>query len=875
SEPDLPSITVIITDSLGVTHTVSTDANGNYTATVPVGSTTADVDEATLPAGYVQTAGADPSTVTALAGNTIDIGNDGYQPQGAVTGHIFEDTDGNGAQDGGEPDLPNITVVITDSLGVTHTVTTDANGNYTTTVPVGLTIADVDETTLPAGYVQTGGSDPSPVTVVAGNTTNVPSGGYQPQSAVTGHIFEDTNGNGTQDEGEPNLSGIHVVITDSLGATQTVTTLANGNYVAIVPAGSTSADVDETTLPAGYVQTAGDDPSTVTVPSGTPVSIGNDGYQPQGLVNGHLFVDTNGNGAQDQSEPNLPNVTVVITDSLGMTYPMTSDANGNYTTTVPAGPTIADVDESTLPVGYVQTAGSDPSPVIALAGKITSVGNDGYQPQGAVRGHVFKDTNGNAIQNENEPDLPGVRLVITNSLGMTQTATTDAHGDYTATVPAGATKVDVDETTLPVGSVQTAGNDPSTVTVPMGTVTSAGNAGYQPQGIISGHIYKDSNGNGQQDEGEPNLPDVMVIITDSLGITHVVTTDRSGKYQLGVPVGLTTADIVESSLPPGLIQSAGSDPMIVDVLPGQKVLIVSDGYTLAHTASLGGFLWIDVNGNGKQDQAEMNQPLVGSVVSLFLADSVNSATAQESNPLAVQTTGNDGRYLFTNLQSGNYVVQIVAPTGYISTQGGADPNNDDDTDSNGVPVGNAVRSLPVTLQTGTEPTNDGDTDADTNLTVDFGFYLFARMGDYVWSDANGNGIQDTDETGIANVTITLYSNVPSELIPNAGQTTKVALMKSDAQGHYQFDQLAPGAYIVEFTPPADYTASPMHRGGNDANDSDVDVSTDFRTLPITLRSGEYNATLDAGLIQVPTGLHPNPEPAAPVQSRIFLPLINR
>ena len=89
----------------------------------------------------------------------------------------------------------------------------------------------------------------------------------------------------------------------------------------------------------------------MTVVPGVVNNAGKDGYQPRGTVFGHLFVDTDGNGAQNGAEPNLSGVSVVITDALGVTQTVTSDASGNYTATVPAGSTTADVVEATLPVG--------------------------------------------------------------------------------------------------------------------------------------------------------------------------------------------------------------------------------------------------------------------------------------------------------------------------------------------------------------------------------------------------------------------------------------------------------------------------------------------------------------------------------------------
>ncbi|MBW7884061.1 MAG: DUF11 domain-containing protein, partial [Caldilineaceae bacterium] len=364
----------------GVTSTVLTDANGIYTATVPTGSTTVDVDNSTLPAGMVQTGGIDPSPVTVVPGPN-DAGNDGYQAQAILTGVVYQDTNGNGTQDPGEPGLPGITMVITDSLGATQTQLTDANGIYTATVPTGSTTVDVDNSTLPAGMVQTGGVDPSPVNVAPG-LNDAGSDGFQAQGTLMGVVYQDTNGNGAQDPGEPGLPGVTVIITDSLGVMRTVLTDASGIYTATVPTGSTTIDVDNSTLPGGMVQTGGVDPNPFTVVPG-PNDAGRDGYRLQGTLAGLIYQDTNGNGTQDPGEPGLPGVTVIITDSLGITHTALTDANGIYTATMPTGSTTVDVDNTTLPAGMVQTDGVDPSPLTVVLGP-NDAGRDGYQPPAEI-----------------------------------------------------------------------------------------------------------------------------------------------------------------------------------------------------------------------------------------------------------------------------------------------------------------------------------------------------------------------------------------------------------------------------------------------------------------------------------------------------------
>ena len=66
---------------------------------------------------------------------------------------------------------------------------------------------------------------------------------------------------------------------------------------------------------------------------------------------------------------------------------------------MPAGTTTADVDETDpqYPVNHTQTEGDDPTTVQAVGGEDTSLGNDGYAPNGTVSGHLYIDTNGDGV----------------------------------------------------------------------------------------------------------------------------------------------------------------------------------------------------------------------------------------------------------------------------------------------------------------------------------------------------------------------------------------------------------------------------------------------------------------------------------------------
>ncbi|NJN84121.1 MAG: DUF11 domain-containing protein [Caldilineaceae bacterium] len=79
------------------------------------------------------------------------------QSTGQLVVEVYEDVNDNGVRDAGEG-LPGVDVLVTPSVGSAFTVTTDADGLFTTTVASGTTGVDVDDTDLPAGASQTVGT---------------------------------------------------------------------------------------------------------------------------------------------------------------------------------------------------------------------------------------------------------------------------------------------------------------------------------------------------------------------------------------------------------------------------------------------------------------------------------------------------------------------------------------------------------------------------------------------------------------------------------------------------------------------------------------------------------------------------------------------
>jgi len=130
-----------------------------------------------------------------------------------------------------------------------------------------------------------------------------------------------------------------------------------------------------------------------------------------------------------------------------------------------------------------------------------------------------------------------------------------------------------------------------------------------------------------------------------------------------------------------------------------------------------------------------------------------------------------------------------------------------------------------------------------------GCYLVLQIGDYVWFDANNDGIQDPAEPALGGVTVTL--------LDAAGQP--VAVTTTDVNGYYnfgpeagveanttyelQFDVLGAGKTITGLPAgitPADLVESPANAGDSDLRDNDMVNGS------ITVTTGtESDHTLDA------------------------------
>ena len=788
--------------------------------------------------------------------NTIDAGY--YQPA-TIGDFVWNDANANGQQDVGETGLNGVSVTLfrpgfgpdgiagnADDATAVATTTTAGGGAYSIT---GLRPGTYQvQFGTYAGFVRTlvdqgadaSDSDANVATgltatfaVAAGATNNTLDAGFYQPGTVFGHLYIDTNGNGTQDSGEPDLANVNVVVTDVNGAIQTVSTDASGDWTAAVPPGSTTANVDETDpqYPTGYTQTEGNDPTTVTAVSGANVDAGNDGYFLPGVISGSVLADTDNDNLGNTG---IPGVTLTLVDSAGnpvdgnaglpgvQPITTTTASNGSYSfTNLPPG-TYGVLE--TQPSGYRSVSdrdGGNPDeirPITVTAGA-TNSGNDFTEEQpGSISGQVMKDTDGD---NDADDPLSGVVLRLLNSsgnpvfdgFGQPVTATTDVNGNYSfSALDPGSYQISQDQPSNYNSVSDTDGANNNRIGDQTPVVVSAGqnNGGNDfleiELGVISGYVRTDDDNNGSGDTGLGgvvlNLLDGSGNpVLDGLGAPIQVSTNASGFYQFTlVPVGTYR---VSQNQPAGYASVSDVDGANNNVVGDETPIVMTPGLVVANRnfvevayGAISGSVLADVD-----DDGDGEGPLAN--VTLTLLD--GSGNPVDGNPglpgvqLVTTTTNSLGGYRFDNLLPGTYQVSETQPSGYgsVTDSDAGNPNL----------IGNIT---PITVNPGQE----------VGLR-DFIEIELCTISGYVYAGT----------TPMGGVTLTLLdeNGDPVDGDPDTPGVQPVTTV-TDGSGFYQFGGVRPGIYQVGQTQPYGYDSF------GDIDGGDINIIGDV--TPITLLPGQ-------------------------------------
>ncbi|HCJ4253420.1 TPA: cell surface protein [Enterococcus faecalis] len=476
--------TIEVRDAAGtVLGTATTGTDGKYTVTLDPGTATANQ---TLSVVAKNASGTESQPATATTPSDVT----------APTVDNITGNSGSGYEITGTAD-PNTTIEVRDPAGaVIGTGTSDANGDFTVTLPTGTT--NPGDTLTVIGKDNAGNeSQPTEVLVPADATVTAPT-----VTGVTGNSVAGYQVTGTAD---PNAT---IEIRDADGnVIATGTADGTGSFAVNLPAGTANANETLTALakdPAGNTST----PTTFQTPADEVVAPPSVDKVTGNTTQGYQVTGTAELGTT--IEVRATDGTVLGTAITGPT--------GQYTVTLASGKATA---KQTVNVVAKNDTGLESQPTTAMTpadvttptiGDITGDSTTGYEITGTAD--------------------PNTTIEVRNPDGtIIGTTTTDDQGNFTVDLPAGAANPG---DTLTVVGKDGDGNEsqPTEVTVPedatvaaptVTTVTGTTATGYQVTGTA-----------------EPN---VTIEIHNEAGLVIATgTTDGAGAFTITLPTGTATAN---------------------------------------------------------------------------------------------------------------------------------------------------------------------------------------------------------------------------------------------------------------------------------------------------------------------------------------------
>ena len=518
---------------------------------------------------------------------------------------------------------------------------------------------------------------------------------------VSGVVFADKNDNGLRDADEGGLLGAVVHLMDETGDVATRTIGADGSFLfdAVLPGTyrlryELPGDGVFAPLADGGNTIAPDSDGTTdsfTIGVGEEVAAPLCGALALGDIEGMVFADHNGSGAQDANEAALAGVTLILTPSREDLTEQTvlTDATGAYSFTglrpdaytltlrFPEGMVLSKLDGNvTLPLMH----GLNEQQVnieIGLGEEWLNQALGGVIPS-KMSGQVWVDENDNGRMDAGEITPENETLTLLDETGAVfAQVQTDADGRFaidgiapgvyslaydlkegTQAARLGDSTFTTEGSQLVMTEIEISENN--NYTAPM--------LGLKIDTSIGGMVWCDNAG-----EIAP-LSGAEVILLDEKGSElQNATTGEDGIYRFD---GLMPGNYrLRVTLPNGYVVVEKDDTRLKD---GQNISVMTT-YTAREGESdlialrmsqhqleqnigavqpgtLGDFCWLDLNGNGLQDAGELG--LGDMRIELWRNDQLVAET----------TTDTYGYYTFENLYPGVYTLKPIYPTEVVPTR---------------------------------------------------------------------------------------------------------------------------------------------------------------------------------------------------------------
>ncbi|MCA6122782.1 hypothetical protein J6500_12870 [Bradyrhizobium sp. WSM 1704] len=742
----------------------------------------------------------------------------------SISGHKYEDADASNATTGDRTAVSGWTITlyndanhnnVADAGEQVAQTTTDATGTYSFTglTPGDYLIKEEDR----SGWVHLSSAQINQDSVTSGqNLTNQDFVNYRTAS-ISGHKYDDADASNATTGDRTAVSGWtitlyndanHNNVADAGEQVAQTTTDATGTYsfTGLTPGDYLIKEEDR----SGWVHLSSAQINQDSVTSGQNLTSQDFVNYRTTSISGHKYEDADASNATTGDRTAVSGWTITlyndanhnnVADAGEQVAQTTTDATGSYSFTglTPGDYLIKEEDRS----GWVHLSSAQINQDGVTSGQnLTNQDFVNYRTA-SISGHKYEDADASNATTGDRTAVSGWTITLYNDANHNNVAdageqvaqtTTDATGSYSFT---GLTPGDY----LIKEEDRSGWVHLSSAQINQDSLTSGQNLTNQDfvnyrLASISGHKYEDADASNSTTGDRTAVSGWTITLYNDANHNNVAdageqvaqtTTDATGTYSF---TGLTPGDyLIKEEDRSGWAHLSSAQINQDGVTSGQN--LTNQDFVNYRLASISGHKYDDADASNSTtgDRTAVS----GWTITLY-NDINHNNVADAGEQVAQTTTDATGSYSFTGLTPGDYLIKEEDRSGWQHLS-------------------------PVQI-------NQDSVTSGQNLTSqDFVNYANGSIHGLKFEDLNANGLLDSNETGMAGVTIRLTGDIDGD-----GDSDTVDFV-TGADGQFHFENLHPGVYTLTelFTDGQNWVATVDH--------GDADSTGDNHTT-VTVQSGQ-------------------------------------